>query len=261
MKNRKPRGPSRIAAFLLCLNMIFFLGGCSMEQTFILTDEQKEVLRTSGTPENRLATATLLAAEHKILLAYEQCCRHLSDRYPGVNFSLMGVDNALSPGNAITFIYAWEGDETFAVKVTPPTAQNEPWSAIDSLYGHLKLAELTDLIGQALAAQGLQAVCDLRINGFYGEDYPPEMPLAQTLNPDHTADIFGWIYIREAASLTEHTQPIQKALHDLGLCGGFRLVLLKDPGAEIVPGNGKIPQSLIAEECFLTLPADENEVK
>lgn len=231
-----------------------------MESTFTLTSEQQEVLRSSGMAEKRLEAGELRPVEYKMLMAYEEVCRHLSKRYPGQVFTFAGVDNALSPSANFTFHYK-AGEERFAVKAICEEGGYENWQVVDSYYSILKKEELAELVQQTMAGFGLEAVCDLQMNGWYDESYQPEVLLKDTLSTGLKASVFGWVYIREASSLAEYTAQLEKALCSSGLCGGFRLVLLNDPAAVLTLGKGKVNQALIAEECYLSLPDDEGEVR
>ncbi len=234
-----------------------------MADTIQLTQAQREMLETGGASQERLNAGELLLIEEKLLKAYDQVLEYLAARYPDEALTFVRIDNSLSAGAGHSFLFtsARFANKLFMVRAAVKQTQPETWHVQDSYYSLLKHEELNAMACQVLENQGLRAVSKLAANGLYGDDYPPYAALCDTLSPQNRMGVSGWVYLAYT-DLTESMQKtIQQKLCELGLCGGFRLMVLQGEITDEVVGWERPDRAKIAAECFLTLPVKDSEVQ
>lgn len=230
------------------------------------TENQRIILHSYGTPDERLEQNALMPVEEQLAALVPQAEDYLAQRYPGRSFTFLRVGgNMLSANTHVLTVVDGESQGRYNITATRAQPGADLWQLSDDFYAAYKSSEVAAYLGSLFEAQGISPIRPyVRLIGSYGQEFDPAASVEQLIDAGLSFHLTGEIYTTGLPVSEALGESLAAALAHHGLSGGVTLVTLvslPDGPADSTWLQAQRAQTLGKVFIPLTLAASDREEK
>lgn len=224
-----------------------------------LSIDERRVLLFAGATDEQLNQGLLSNSQKQMLEAMRQAKTYLEKRYPENEFEFLSVN--VSAPLKFPFVFTARStsmpDDSFAIRVVYDKDAETQYIVTESYYSDLKKDELYNFIEHVFLDFGLKVKAKLSMDGLYGSEYDPKLPVSELMMKGLNFGVSGWVYVTGPADIDQYVSDVKEKLLNSCICGGFRLMLVEGIDLDEQIKLGAKDKRYITKEVYVSLYAEE----